>query len=121
MTYILVVDDHPEIRRLLSVALGKDMHILEADNAAAAIEAFQRHKPAVVLLDVMMQGEMDGLDVLEVIKNNPATRSTAVAMISARGQDTDCKEARRRSADAYFVKPFSPMQVVQWVRQQLSR
>jgi CheY-like chemotaxis protein len=119
MGSVLIVDDHPDIRRLLSVTLGKDRNIVEADNAATAMEAIKRHKPQVVLLDVMMQGELDGLDVLDAIKSSPATRSTVVAMISARGQTADSDEARRRGADAYFIKPFSPMQVVQWVRSRL--
>jgi CheY-like chemotaxis protein len=120
MTSVLIVDDHPDIRRLLSVTLGKDRHILEADNAVVALEIIKKYKPQVVLLDVMMPGEMNGLDVLDAIKRNPSTRAISVAMISARGQETDSEEARRRGADAYFIKPFSPMQVVQWVRARLA-
>jgi CheY-like chemotaxis protein len=120
MKSVLIVDDQPEIRRLLSVTLGKDRNILEADSAATALEVMQKHRPEVVLLDVMMPGSQNGLDVLEAIKKNPVTRSTSVAIISARGQAIDSDEARRRGADAYFIKPFSPLQVVQWVRSRLA-
>lgn len=119
MSSVLIVDDHPEIRRLLSISLGKGHNIVEADNATAALEALHQHKPSIVLLDVMMPGPMTGLEVLDAIKTNPGTRSTIVAMISARGQSTDSDDARRRGADAYFIKPFSPLQVVQWVRSRL--
>jgi CheY-like chemotaxis protein len=72
--------------------------------------------PKGLLLDVMMPGEMDGLQVLDAIKADSQTRETLVAMITARGQAADHDEGRRRGADAYFIKPFSPLQVVSWVR-----
>lgn len=120
MRSILVVDDHPDIRRLLSVILGKEFQIIEAENGLDALEAVEKHRPKIVLLDVMMPGDIDGLQVLQTIKSNPHTRDTLVAMISARGQDADSEEARARGADAYFIKPFSPLQVVTWVQTHLN-
>lgn len=120
MTRILVVDDHPVIRRLLSVTLGKDYEILEAEDGISALEAVRNRHPHIVLLDVMMPGPMDGLQVLDTIKSNPLTCNILVAMVSARGQTADAEEAGRRGADAYFIKPFSPMQVLAWVRDRLS-
>src|SRR5664279_1807814 len=119
MSQILIVDDQAVIRRLLAVTLGKDYEILEAEDGLGALEAVRRHHPAVVLLDVMMPGALDGLQVLDAIKGDPLTRDILVAMVSARGQATDAEDARRRGADAYFIKPFSPMQVLAWVRGKL--
>lgn len=119
MKTILIVDDHTDIRRLLSITLGKDFRIIEAEDGPSALEAVHHHKPKVVLLDVMMPGDLDGLQVLDSIKANPLTRGTLVAMITARGQSADHEEARRRGADAYFIKPFSPLQVVAWVRSKI--
>ena len=116
MTPVLIVDDHSDIRRLLSITLGKEFEILEAEDATDALEAVRRHHPKIVLLDVMMPGKMNGLQVLEAIKGNPLTQDILVAMISARGQVADHDDARKRGADAYFVKPFSPLQVANWVR-----
>ena len=112
MAHILIVDDHADIRRLLSITLGKQYEILQADNGEAALDVVRRCHPAVVLLDVMMPGPMDGLQVLEAIKTNPHTADIVVAMVTARGQLADRDEAKRRGADAYFIKPFSPLQVV---------
>jgi len=116
MNYVLIVDDHADIRRLLSITLGRQFDILEADTGTAALEAIRRYRPKLVLLDVMMPGEVDGLQVLDVIKADPATRDTVVGMVTARGQQSDSELGRERGADAYFVKPFSPLQVVSWVR-----
>ena len=118
MSYILIVDDHADIRRLLSITLGRQFEILEAENGVAALESIRRYHPKIVLLDVMMPGEIDGLQVLDAIRADPAIRATRVAMLTARGQQADRDDATKRGADAYFVKPFSPLQVVSWVRRQ---
>lgn len=119
MSHILIVDDHADIRRLLSITMGKEYEILEAEDGVAALDVIRRQHPKVVLLDVMMPGEMDGLQVLDAIKSDPKTRDILVAMVTARGQVADSDDARRRGADAYFIKPFSPLQVVAWVRSRL--
>lgn len=119
MNYVLIVDDHADIRRLLSITLGRQFEILEADNGMGALQAIRRYRPQVVLLDVMMPGEVDGLQVLDAIRADPALRTTKVAMVTARGQQFDSDSAKKRGADAYFIKPFSPLQIVSWVREQL--
>jgi CheY-like chemotaxis protein len=119
MKKVLIVDDHTDIRRLLSITLGKDYEIMEAEDGATALESIRRHRPQIVLLDVMMPGEMDGLQVLDAIKADPQLHDTLVAMVTARGQVADGDDARKRGADAYFIKPFSPLQVVAWVREHL--
>jgi CheY-like chemotaxis protein len=119
MTQVLVVDDQLDIRRLMSISLGKSYEILEAQDGVSALEIIRKHRPKVVLLDVMMPGELNGLQVLDVIKADPQMRHTVVAIVSARAQQADHQDANARGADAYFVKPFSPIQVVSWVREQI--
>ena len=62
-----------------------------------------------------MPGDQDGLDVLKVVKSDPELRATLVAMVTARGQTADSEVARQHGADAYFIKPFSPLQVLSWL------
>lgn len=116
---VLIVDDQPEIRRLLSISLGKEHQVIEAIDGEQALALIRQHRPKVVFLDVMMPGSMDGLQLLDVIKTNPETRSTLVAMLTARGQVSDLEAARDRGADAYFTKPFSPLKVIAWLRKSL--
>jgi CheY-like chemotaxis protein len=118
--HVLIADDHADIRRLLSVTLSKEYALLEAKDGASALDAVRRFNPRVLLLDIMMPGEIDGLQVLQAIKADPLTRDTLVVVITARGQASDSLRAKQLGADAYFVKPFSPSQVVTWIRNHLS-
>lgn len=115
MNHILIVDDHADIRRLLSITLGKQHNIVEAVNGITALEAVQKYHPKIVLLDVMMPGTLDGLQVLHAIKSNPETRDILVAIITARGSISNDELTKNYQADAYFTKPFSPLEVANWV------
>ena len=116
---VLVVDDSEDIRLLMRVSLGKKYELLEANSGVQALELIQLHQPPLILLDVMMPGAMDGLQLLDFIKSDARLKNIIVGMITARGQTADDKDARRRGADAYFVKPFSPRAVVAWVDSKL--
>lgn len=119
MHTVLIVDDHPDIRRLLRIAVGIDANILEAEDGPSALAQIEQHHPSVVFLDVMMPGTMDGFEVLKSIRANPATRQTIVAMTTARSQVADYEQAEAFGADGYFTKPFSPFKVGNWLREQL--
>lgn len=120
MQKILVVDDHADVRHLLDLTLELDYEVLQARNAVEALQIIRREKPFAVLLDVMMPGKLDGLDVLSIIKGDPTTQNIIVGMISARGQTTDIAHAEAAGADAYFVKPFSPLKVNEWLNRRAS-
>ena len=116
---ILIVDDQPELRRLLTMTLGADYDIIAAVDGTSALEAVRQHQPEAVLLDIMMPGQIDGLAVLADIKTNLATKHIHVAMVTARGLADDYRLAHEMGADAYFIKPFSPLQVVNWLQEKL--
>jgi len=116
METILVVDDHEDIRTLLSITLEGDYRVLEAADGEEALRVAKKEKPVAVLLDVMMPGELDGLQVLNAIKTDPALAHILVGMVTARGQEGDLALGERYGADGYFVKPFSPLQILTWLR-----
>jgi DNA-binding response OmpR family regulator len=116
---ILIVDDHPDMRRLLSITLSRDYEIIEARDGTEALAAVRAQTPDAVLLDIMMPGELDGLQVLEAIKSDPLLKQTLVVMVSARAQAADYRKGQDLGADAYFVKPFHPLELVKWVRERL--
>lgn len=118
---ILVVDDQLEIRRLLSISLGADYEMIEAADGQAALDLLTLHQPSLVLLDVMLPGALDGLQVLDRIRAHPELGGVVVAMLTARGQLADEHAAMTRGADAYFTKPFSPLAMRSWIREALNK
>jgi CheY-like chemotaxis protein len=120
MTKILLVDDHSDIRRLIRITLGKAFEVLEAEDGKSGLDIVRRQRPDVVVLDVMMPGELDGLQVLDAIKSDPQIKHTHVIMVTARGQAHDYEDGLQRGAAAYFIKPFSPLQLVAAIKEVLS-
>jgi CheY-like chemotaxis protein len=114
---ILIVDDQPEIRQLLTLTLGGDYDVICAADGTSALEAVRAHQPQAVLLDVTMPGPIDGLQVLSIIKTTAATKNVPVAMITAHSFAADFRLANEIGADAYFIKPFSPLRLVNWLQE----
>jgi DNA-binding response OmpR family regulator len=75
----------------------------------------QKHRPHLVLLDVMMPGK-SGHEVLAALRADEALKHTLVLMLSAKGRDTDVAKGLGLGADAYVTKPFSTQALVAQVR-----
>lgn len=113
MKKILVVEDHADIRRLIRLTLEvTDCTIEEAGDALTGWEAVRQAPPDLMLLDVMMPGHVDGLDLCRAAKADPRLRHVPVVVLSALGGPADRARGLQAGADAYLVKPFSPMQLL---------
>ena len=109
---ILIVDDEPHMIRLAELSLRNGgFTITTARNGAEAIAAVQREKPDLIIMDVLMP-EMDGLQALQILKENAETSNIPVIMLTARGHQITRQEASNTGADAFFTKPFSPTQLL---------
>lgn len=114
MKKILIVEDHADIRKLLRMTLEfEDCEILEAADGDSGLLIALLETPDVVLLDVMMPGVMNGLDVCRAIKREPLLKNTRVIMLTARGQSGDREAGMAAGADDYMVKPFSTLHVLE--------
>jgi DNA-binding response OmpR family regulator len=116
---ILLVEDNVDVRQLISITLSDEFNVFGADNVAEAKRYLNAVQVPVVLLDVMLPGEEDGFQLLSWIRRNPRNRHTRVIMVTARGQARDYYEGLERGADAYIIKPFSPLSLLAEVRSQL--
>lgn len=113
---ILIVADHADIRRLIRMTLEFENHeIHEAANADEGLLAVRHLLPDLLLLDIMMPGSMDGLDLCRMVKNDPSLGLPKVVLLTARGQSHDIEAGRKAGADAYLLKPFSPLKLIETI------
>lgn len=116
MTRLLIVEDQPEIRMLIQMALEfENFEIHEAPDGDAALALLPTLRPDLVLLDVLMPGSRNGLDVCRAIKADAQLSGTRVVMLSARSQPSDRQAGLAAGADAYLVKPFSPNELLRLI------
>jgi DNA-binding response OmpR family regulator len=105
---LLVVDDDPEVRGMLSRLLEVEGYkVTEAMTGAEAIGSLASTQPDLVILDVMLTSE-DGFDVLAAIRR---TSDVPVILVTAKGHETDRVLGLKLGADDYVVKPFSPAEL----------
>ncbi|HJX36839.1 MAG TPA: response regulator [Dehalococcoidales bacterium] len=116
---VLIVDDEPNVRRLLHSILGKTFEVFEAEDGRQAIEMVNSQKPDVVLMDMMMP-KMDGLTACHMIKNDPATKSIPVIMVTAIGFELNIKLSQQMGASGYVTKPFSSEDLLDKIAQVLT-
>lgn len=119
MKKILIADDHNDIRRLIRITLGNNYEIFEASDGENGLRIIRQEIPDLVVLDIMMPGQLDGLQLLDIIKSDQALKHINVLLVTARGQIADREEGIRRGATEYFVKPFSPLQLITAIKQSL--
>jgi DNA-binding response OmpR family regulator len=115
---ILVVDDEEHVVAAIVTNLQLEGYeVIPAYNGAEALELVREEKPDLVVLDVMMP-EMSGWEVLQNLKNNPATENLPVIMLTALSQDRDIERGWELEANAYLTKPFDPAKLIRIVREQ---
>lgn len=108
MATILIVDDNAMNRKLLDRMITPLGHkAISADNGLAALSIIKTEPPDLVLLDILMP-EMDGYEVLEKIKSDPARRHIPVIMITAIDDIESAAKCIEKGADDYLAKPFNP-------------
>ncbi len=110
---ILLVEDEPQMRRFLRVALeGSGYRYLEAGTGQEGLALAVQHRPEAILLDLGLP-DMDGLDLVTRLRE---WSHIPVIVISARGQETDKVGALDAGADDYLTKPFGTRELLARVR-----
>ncbi len=115
---ILVVDDEPQIRRALKIAVGGHGYAVEvAADGEQALVAIASHLPDALVLDLVMPG-MDGFEVLTQVRG---FSQLPIIVLSARGQESDKVKALDLGADDYLTKPFGVEELLARLRAVLRR
>ncbi|MDO9356157.1 MAG: response regulator [Solirubrobacteraceae bacterium] len=116
---ILIADDEDALRALVRVTLDTGrFEILEAANGVEALALAREHKPDLVFLDWAMPG-LSGLEVCKRLRADDLTRDLMIVMLTARAQEFDRAAALDVGVDAYITKPFSPLRLLDAVRDKL--
>src|SRR5678816_2575172 len=109
---VLVVDDEPDIVALVAYHLAKaGYRVSTAVSGPDALAAARRDRPSLIVLDLMLPG-LSGFDVIEQLRDDPATATIAVLMLTARKDEPDRIRGLSLGADDYLTKPFSPHELV---------
>ncbi|GGB89399.1 hypothetical protein GCM10011352_14250 [Marinobacterium zhoushanense] len=112
MARVLIVDDEPNI--LLSLEFLMQQAGLEVDTAEtgeSALAKIDANPPDLLLLDISLPG-ISGFDVLERLREQPATRQLPVVMLTAHGREVEKEKGIALGANDYITKPFSTQELV---------
>ena len=118
---ILIVEDEREIAEIIKECLeaeGFTCRVCHDGNSA--LQLYNEHQPDLVILDIRLPG-IDGLEVCTRIRQKPTTNDPYILMLTSRGEEIDRIIGLSTGADDYYVKPFSPRELVARVRALLRR
>lgn len=113
---VMLVEDEDAVRLLLRMTLELGaVEIVEAPDGETALELCGEDPPEVVFLDWSMPG-MSGIEVCRTLRSEPATRDTAIVMLTAFSSDAEREQGLAAGADDYIAKPFSPETLLEKLR-----
>jgi two-component system chemotaxis response regulator CheY len=107
---ILIVEDSPTMRSLLSASLEElepDVKIVEVENGFEALRVLPRERWDLIVTDINMP-DINGLELVSFVKRNDAHRDVPLMIVSTEGSEHDRDKGLELGADAYLVKPFEP-------------
>jgi DNA-binding response OmpR family regulator len=120
-THITVVDDEPDILHLVSIHLKKAGYTVSGFlDGASMMRSLAVSPPDLVILDVMLP-DLDGFEILRMLKNDPKHAAIPVIMLTAKGLESDKVVGLDGGADDYVTKPFSPRELIARVKAVLRR
>src|SRR5215470_9604035 len=112
MERVLIVDDDPDIQRLVSYNLSQaGFQVTTASSGRTALETVEKHPPDLIILDIMMP-DIDGMEVCRTLRQRDDSRRIPIIMLTARGEEIDRVIGFELGADDYVSKPFSPRELV---------
>lgn len=117
---ILIAEDSQTMRSLIAstISVMGGYELIEAANGFEALRILPREKVDLVITDINMP-DINGLELISFIKNNPNYKETPLFIISTEGSEKDREKGLSLGADAYLVKPFNPEELQALIRKYL--
>ncbi len=121
MPNILVVEDSPTMRQLISFAIKRipSSHVIEATDGVDALKKLSSEKIDLILADINMP-VMDGLKLVSLVRGNPAYKGIPVIIVTTEGAEEDRKRALSIGANAYLPKPIQTQELIRLVNTYLA-
>ena len=94
-----------------------DYQIFLAESGEKAVSLAKSEKPDLIIMDIMLPGEMDGIEATRLIKNDAETKDCTIIMLTSKGQEADRETGLDAGALEYFSKPFSPLELIKKVEE----
>ena len=121
MERVLIVDDDPDILRLVGYNLTQaGFDAVTTNNGRKALELIQKQPPDLIILDLMLP-DVDGMEVCRTLRAHDTSRRIPIIMLTARSEEIDRVVGFELGADDYVMKPFSPRELVLRVKSILRR
>jgi DNA-binding response OmpR family regulator len=111
---ILIVDDNDQMRHIVRLTFARHeiYDILEATQGIQALDMIRDTSPDIVFLDIMMPGDINGIEVCQRIKSTQREQYCFVVLLSAKATQEDINIGLHAGADVYLIKPFSPLKLI---------
>ncbi len=121
MPNILVVEDSPTMRQLISFAIKRipQSRIIEATDGVDALKKLSSEKIDIILADINMP-IMDGIKLVSIVRNNPSYKNIPIIMITTEGAEEDKNKALAIGANAYLTKPIQTQELMKLVNSFIS-
>jgi CheY-like chemotaxis protein len=123
MAIILIVEDEEPVREFLKDTLPPEHQIVQAADATQGIELARLTRPDLVLLDLNLQGQRDGLEVCRALRSDPdpVLARTPILMLTGQTAEADIRAALAAGASGYIGKPYSPYSLLEVIATLLTR
>jgi two-component system cell cycle response regulator len=116
---VLIADDNPQILELLEAYLDPlGLRIVTARDGQEALDAVHKHRPGLILLDIMMP-RRSGFEVCRILKRDPTYQDIPIIIVTALNEVADMERARESGADHYISKPVNKIELLDRVRELL--
>ncbi len=121
MAQVLIVDDSPTEMHLLREILEKNGHqVITAENGAMGVATCKKHKPDLVLMDVVMP-ELNGFQACRQLTKDPETQHIPIILVTTKDQATDRLWGMKQGAKDYLTKPVNEKALMQTIRTLLNQ
>jgi len=118
---VLIIEDNDDIREnIVEILELANFTVLQANNGKTGVDLAVKHKPDIILCDIMMP-DLDGYGVLYMLNKNPETAATPFIFLTARAERVDLRKGMEMGADDYLTKPFDDMELLNAIETRLKK